>query len=129
MRVSTNRNKSTFYSLFFKQPLNDRGGELTFDVSNYHLLGDNASTYTPGELENGSESIKNNSRPRQNAFGIKVDGTVLIGKNMNFNMGAKVKMQDLLVSFKLSYHFNSGKKPEKIDRNQIEIDAPPNKAF
>jgi hypothetical protein len=95
VRISHDINKSIFYSLFFKHVFNNKGGELTFDISNYHLRGDNAVTYTPAGLENGSESIKNISRPGQNAFSIKIDGIIPIGQNMNFGMGAKTRMQEM----------------------------------
>jgi outer membrane receptor for ferrienterochelin and colicin len=95
VRVSSNFNKSTFYSLFFKHTFNDIGSDLTFDVSNYHLTGDIASTYTPGGSENGSGAINNNSKPGQNTFSFKVDGNVPLGQNMILSMGAKMRLQEM----------------------------------
>ncbi len=95
VRVNSDNNKSNFYSLFFKHTFNDKGGELTFDVSNYHLRGENATTYIPGGMENGSQTIRNNSRPSQNAFSIKIDGIVPLRQNMTISLGAKAKMQEM----------------------------------
>lgn len=94
-RNTSDMNRGTFYSLYLKHSFNERGAEFTFDISNYHLKGDNVAAYT--QNSDGSPEFKNSTEPFQNALSIKADLMLPYERNITINAGARMRtynMQD-----------------------------------
>lgn len=98
-RNTSDINRSTFYSIFLKHSFNDKGGEMTFDISNYNLMGENVATYTLDS--DGSTEFKNSGKPVQKAGNIKAEVIIPFGSNMKISAGARVRsysMSDRVVA-------------------------------
>jgi hypothetical protein len=97
-KEDTDINTGTFYSLYFKHLFNDEGNEITFDVSNYNLKAENATTYISEGSDKSTETIVNSVKPRQNDVSIKIDYNSSSTKKLSFGTGVKAKfrlMKDL----------------------------------
>jgi hypothetical protein len=92
-KEDTDINRTSFYSLYFKHLFNEKGNEIIFDISNYQLMAENTTAFTPAEL-NGSDKILISSvKPRQAVSSLKIDYNAFPGKEVNFSFGAKARIQ------------------------------------
>lgn len=93
-RSSSDINHSTLYSMYFKHTFDEKGTEVSFDISNYHLKGDNQVKYEPINQEIFSP-IENHTRPVVNAFSMKVDGIMPIGNTLELGAGARLRINGM----------------------------------
>ncbi|HEX2395688.1 MAG TPA: outer membrane beta-barrel family protein, partial [Bacteroidales bacterium] len=93
LRNTSDINRSTFYSLYLKHSFNEKGGVFTFDISNYHLTGENVAAYA--QDSDASAEFKNSSKPVQNALNIKADFIIPFGHNMTINAGARMRTYEM----------------------------------
>ena len=91
-KEDTDKNQSSFYSLYFKHDFAREGRSLTFEINNYNLKAENSTEYTPAESENMQSQI-NTVKPKQNEAGIRMDYTSPVGNHFNFGTGVKAKYQ------------------------------------
>jgi hypothetical protein len=90
-KEDTDRNRSTFYSLYYKHDFDKKGRALTFEISNYSLKSENSTEYTPVENDNLPATRVNTIKPQQNEAGIKLDYTSPVGKRFNLGTGFKAR--------------------------------------
>jgi hypothetical protein len=93
LRNTSDMNRSNFYSLYFKHSFKESGVELTFDISNYHLLGENVASYIRDS--DGSAEIRNSSKLIQNALNIKTDFMIPFEHNITINAGVRMRTYDM----------------------------------
>jgi hypothetical protein len=91
-KEDTDKNQSTYYSLYYKHDFTKEGRALTFELSNYNLKAENSTEYTAVENENTPLQI-NIVKPKQNEAGIRMDYTSPFGDKFNFGTGLKGKYQ------------------------------------
>ena len=116
------RNRSSFYSLYYKHTFNEKGGVITSDISRYNLKAENSTIYF---RENSADEIlqKNTTKPEQEMFSVKIDYTKLIFHKVDLSAGFKAKFKlskDRLSSFEyrkniLAFYTNIDCKLGKLD--------------
>ncbi len=94
-RASEYASRSTYYSLFFKHLFNNRGNDLSIDVSNYHYSGENSVNYTALVSDPEFPSIVNHSLPELNAFSAKIDLNAGLSQKLKMSVGSRMKMQTM----------------------------------
>lgn len=92
-KEDTDKNNSTFYSLYYKHSFDKKGSEITADISSYNLRAENITAYTYTGPENNPVTQTNAVKPGQNSSSIKVDFTTLVLEKLNLSTGAKAKLQ------------------------------------
>jgi hypothetical protein len=90
-KEDTDRNRSTFYSLYYKHDFDKEGRTLTFEMSNYNLKADNTTEYTPVENDYVRTVQVNTVRPQQNEVSTKLDYASPVWSKFNFGTGIKAK--------------------------------------
>jgi outer membrane receptor protein involved in Fe transport len=90
-KEDTDRNQSTFYSLYYKHDFEKEGRALTFEMSNYNLKAENSTEYTPAETGFNQATQVNIVRPQQNEITTKLDYTSPAGNKLSFGTGLKAK--------------------------------------
>ena len=90
-KEDTDRNQSTFYSLYYKHDFDREGRALTFEISNYNLKAENSTEYTPVENDYMQATQVNTVKPQQNEAGIKLDYTSPVGNKFNLGTGFKAR--------------------------------------
>jgi hypothetical protein len=90
-KEDTDRNKSTFYSMYYKHDFNREGQSLTMELTNYNLKAENSTQYTPYENDQQQSITVNTVKPQQNEAGIKIDYTSPVWNRINFGSGIKAK--------------------------------------
>ncbi len=89
-KEDTDRNRSTFYSVYYKHDFEKKGRALTFEVNNYNLKADNSTQYAPVETDYVQSARINAVRPQQNELSAKLD-YVSPWNKINFGAGMKAK--------------------------------------
>jgi hypothetical protein len=89
-KEDTDRNHSTFYSMYYKHDFEKEGRALTFEMNNYNLKADNSTQYTPVETDYVQSARINAVRPQQNELSAKLD-YVSPWNKINFGTGMKAK--------------------------------------
>jgi outer membrane receptor protein involved in Fe transport len=93
IKDDTDLNTSTFYSLYYKHSFDNKGSELTADISSYFLTAENSTDY----LYSGSgENIISKEyvvKPKQNVFSLRVDYKKLFRDKLILSTGFKAKIQ------------------------------------
>jgi len=122
-KEDTNKNSSSFYSLYYKHSFNKRGSEITSDISSYYLKAENRTDYI--QEGSGEDLIirRNAVKPAQNMLSIKIDYSTLFLNKLNFTAGLKAKFQvsqDRLSDFEyreniFAFYGNIAYKQEKLD--------------
>ena len=75
-KEDTDRNQSTFYSLYYKHDFKREGRALTLELSNYNLKAENSTEYTPVENEYVKATQVNSVKPAQNEASVKMDDLI-----------------------------------------------------
>lgn len=94
-RINTNNDHAAFYSIYYKLILDDKGSEISAEVSDYHLKTENINVYKSKEEGNSTGIITNVFKPVQNYVSAKLDGNYFLMKGMNLSFGAKTKLQNM----------------------------------
>jgi outer membrane receptor protein involved in Fe transport len=95
-KEDTDRNQSSYYSLYYKHDFAMEGRALTFEISNFNLTAENSTEYLSFENDNMQSQI-NTVKPKQNEAGVRIDYTSPIRKKFKTGTGFKAKyrrMQD-----------------------------------
>lgn len=100
-KEDTDRNSSTFYSLYYKHNFDKKGSELTADISNYLLRAENTTDYIYNDSENVRVTQTNTVKPKQNVLSIKIDFTTLLSEKLKVSTGLKSKFQALQDSYNI----------------------------
>jgi hypothetical protein len=122
-KEDTDKNTSTFYSLFYKHSFNRKRSEITTDISNYYIKAENSTDYIYGNSEDGMVTQTNTVKPRQNVMSIKTDYSTHLSEKLNFSAGLKAKfqvMQDRYNNF--NYNENIFAVYGKISYKQAKYD-------
>jgi len=90
-KEDTDRNQSTYYSLYYKHDFGREGRALTFEISNYNLKAENSTEFTPVKNDYVQATQVNTIKPQQNEAGIKLDFTSPVGNKFNLGTGFKAK--------------------------------------
>ncbi len=93
-KEDTDRNQSTFYSLYLKHDFAKDGSALTFEISTYNLKAENSTTYTSGESENLQSQV-NTVKPGQNDASLRIDYSTPAWNRFKISTGFKAKYQIL----------------------------------
>lgn len=97
-RDDTDRNRSAFYSLYYKHSFGDKG-VITSDISRYNLTAENSTLY----FKTGENVVEENSvKPKQKMLSMKIDYSNRLFSKFDFSTGFKAKFQlseDRLSSF------------------------------
>lgn len=88
-------NKISFSSFYFKHIFNEKGNEIIFDLSNYRLKAENATTFTPNDPDSNDRILSSSVKPRQDASSIKIDFNANPGKELNYSIGVKARFQSM----------------------------------
>ena len=98
-------NRSNFHSLYFRHNFNERGDNLTFDLSNFNLNAETTVAYYP-VTGAGAEPLINNVKPNQNSSSLKIDLNVSPFKRLSFNAGLKVKLTTMKDAASAEFRYN-----------------------
>ncbi len=90
-KEDTDKNQSSFYSLYYKHDFAKEGHALIFEISNYNLKAENSTEYTPVENDYNQATQVNTVKPKQNDVSIKLDYTWPVWRKVNFGTGVKAK--------------------------------------
>lgn len=90
-RDDSDKNRSVFYSLYYKHKFNDRAA-ISSDLSWYNLKAENITSYR-SENSEGDPVVENRIKPLQDMFSIKIDYTDLLFSVIDFSSGLKAKFQ------------------------------------
>ena len=93
VKDDTDLNTSTFYSLYYKHIFDNKGSELTADLSNYFLTAENRTEYLYSLPDENIISKEFAVKPKQNAFSLRIDYKKLFRDNLIFSTGVKAKLQ------------------------------------
>lgn len=98
------KNRGSFYSLYYKHAFNKKGNNISTDISWYTLKAENITLY----YNEGDEILlKNTVKPGQEMLSMKVDYSDLFFNKLSFSSGIKGKFQtstDKMNAFE--YHEN-----------------------
>lgn len=86
-------NRNILNSLYYKHLFNDKGREITVDISNVNNRSENQVTYN--NSGDGSLIHTNRENPKQTATSIKIDFSSPFNENFKLNTGVKVKIEDM----------------------------------
>ncbi len=89
----TDLNTSTFWSLYYKHILDNKGGEITADLSSYFLTAENRTDYVFSGTDTDMISKEYAVNPDQNAFSLKIDYKTSILEKFIFSTGVKAQLQ------------------------------------
>ena len=95
MKEEKDRNTATFYSLYSKHDFSREGRNITIDLSNYNLNGENRTNFIYQGHQNSQDTIFNRVSPGQNATSIKIDFNSPVGDKLNISAGIKGKFQKM----------------------------------
>ena len=90
-KEDTDKNQSTFYSLYYKHDFEREGRALTLEISNYNLKAENSTQYTPIENDYVQATQVNSVKPRQNEASAKLDYSSPISERISFGTGIKAR--------------------------------------
>ena len=93
VKDDTDKNTSTFYSLYYKHSFDKKGSEITADLSSYFLTAENRTDYLySGAVEN-MISKEYTVKPKQNVYSIRFDYKTIFLDKFIFSTGVKAKLQ------------------------------------
>jgi hypothetical protein len=125
-KEDTDKNESSFYSLYYKHDFEKEGRGLTFEINNYNLKAENSTQYIPVESDNNQGTRVNMVKPKQNEAGIKIDYTTPVVNKLTIGTGVKAKYKILYDRNIRDYKYSEeifaaygtiGYKQEKYDIN------------
>ncbi len=90
-KEDTDRNESSFYSLYYKHDFEREGSSLTYEISNYNMKGENSTEYIPVENDHVKVKRVNAVKPKKNEVSIKIDYVSSISKKVDFGTGVKAR--------------------------------------
>lgn len=98
-------NRSIFNSLYYKHLFNDKGKEITIDISNVYNRSENHIAYMNNT---GNESLiyTNTQNPKQVASSMRVDYSTPFHEKIKLNAGVKVKIRDMGDSTSNGFSYN-----------------------
>lgn len=94
-KEDTDRNQSTYYSMYYKHDFDKKGSALIFEINNYNLKAESSTAYTPIENDYLQATQVNIVKPRQNEASLKMDYTSPAWNRLNFGSGIKGKYRIL----------------------------------
>ena len=123
VKDDTDLNKSTFYSLYYKHSFDNKGSEITAEISNYFLKAENSTDYSYRGTDENTILEEYAVKPKQNAFNLRIDYKTLFLDKLTFSTGVKAKLQkskDIYNEFEYyeniyAIYGNLAWKQEKID--------------
>jgi len=93
-KEETDKNRNLFNSLYYKHLFNEKGREMTIDISNAYLRSNNTISYL-NDTESGSSSYINTVNLSQTTSSIKIDFTSPLGEKFKLSTGTKAKIQTM----------------------------------
>jgi outer membrane receptor protein involved in Fe transport len=93
VKEDTDLNTGTFFSFYYKHNFAKKGSELTADISNYFLSGENLTNYLLCGSDNDTITWQNAINPEQNAFSLRIDFKTPFLEKFIFSTGVKTKLQ------------------------------------
>ncbi len=94
LKDETDRNINTYNSLYYKHLFNEKGNEISIDISRSSILSRNTTTYL-NEEETGIPAYKNTQKPEQNSSTIKIDFKSPIGHKFSISTGTKARFKTM----------------------------------
>jgi len=86
----TDKNAATFYSLYYKHTLKEKGHEIMIDISNYNSNAENTSVYT--YKDNSLPTQINTTKPQSNTAIAKIDYNRPLSRKLNLSTGVKARL-------------------------------------
>ncbi len=87
-------NRNIFNSLYYKHLFNDKGCEITIDISNAYNRSENDVTYN-NNLVDEALIHTNTENPKQTATSVKIDFSTPFTEKIKLSTGAKMKINDM----------------------------------
>ena len=91
----SDRNRQTYYSVFYQHRFNEKGSELTLDIINTNLRSEQITDFTAVEIPGGSGTFQNKLEPGQNSLSVRIDGRLPLNKKLELGIGSRMKWQHM----------------------------------
>lgn len=96
LKDDTDRNRSTFYSLYYRHGFDKPGSEISLDMNYNRFSAENSTAYLNPELPHDIHTNRINSvRPFQNSYNLRIDFSSPLSDRLVFNTGFKARLQSL----------------------------------